>query len=127
MPRKKKKISKVKKAAKPRIKIVKKEAISKQTDVRKHIDLPTVLHVARLARLNLTDKEAKKYQKELNEILAAFGELRKVRANVKPSFHPMDVKDVLRKDEVEKCYPNEVALANTEHKEKRFFKGPRAV
>lgn len=91
------------------------------------ISLDTVMHVARLARINLTPAAAKKYQKELNEIILAFRELDKAKANVKPSFHPIDVKDVLRKDEPEQSLTREQALANTKHKEDGFFKGPRAV
>ena len=84
------------------------------------------MHVARIARLNLTKKEAKRYQKDMNEILAAFRTIKTVNA-AKPSFQPLDVKDVFRKDEVEKCLPREEALRNTNHKENGFFKGPRAV
>ena len=74
----------------------------KEKNGKEKIDLAMVEHVARLAKIRLTEKEAKKYQKDMNDILKAFGELRKVNANKKPSFHPVDVKDVLRKDEVEK-------------------------
>ena len=98
----------------------------KQSKIGNEIDIDTVMHVANLARLNLTKSEAKKYQKDLNEILAAFKVLKDVKSN-KPSFHPLDVKDIFRKDEPEKCLPREEALKNTEHKEKGFFKGPRAV
>ena len=91
------------------------------------ISLETVMHVAKLSRLNLTPAEAKKYQKELNEILAAFRELKKVPAGTKPSFHPLSVKDATRKDEIEQGFYQEQALANTKHKEKGFFKGPKSV
>ena len=91
------------------------------------IDLNVVMHVAKLARLNLTKQEAKKYQKDLNDILSAFKELKKVKANVPPSFHPLDVKDVFREDKEEQCLKREKALANTKHKEDGYFKGPRAV
>ncbi len=91
------------------------------------ISFDTVMHVARNARINLTPAEAKKYQKELSEIISAFRDIDKVKTNVQPSFHPLDVKDVLRTDTAEKCLTREEALANTRHKEDGFFKGPRAV
>ena len=94
---------------------------------RQEITADTVMHIARLSRLNLTKGEVRKYQKELNEILAAFRELKKIKTNVKPSFHPLAVKDVTRKDEAEQSFYQEQALANTKHKEKGFFKGPRSV
>jgi aspartyl-tRNA(Asn)/glutamyl-tRNA(Gln) amidotransferase subunit C len=102
--------------------MTKKKAYTKQ-----EISLDTVIHVARLSRLDLTKAEARKYQNELNGILAAFGELKKIRTNAKPSFHPLEVKDVTRKDEIEESFYQEKALANTKHREKGFFRGPRAV
>ena len=47
------------------------------------IDIDTVMHVARLARINLTKKEAEKYRQELNEILKAFRDLEKIKTNAK--------------------------------------------
>lgn len=91
------------------------------------ISIETVMRVARIARLNLTEAEAKKYQKELSEILESFAALKNIKTNAKPSFNPLDVKDVFREDVVEAGLTNEAALANTKHKEKGFFKGPRAV
>ncbi len=91
------------------------------------ISIDTVMHVAKAARLNLTLEEAKKYQKDMNDILAAFKDLKKAKANLPASFHPLDVKDVFRPDKEEECLKREKALANTKHKEDGFFKGPRAV
>ena len=91
------------------------------------ISTETVMHVARLARITLTPAETRKYQKELSEILFAFRSLEKIKTNVQPSFQPIEIKNVFRKDEVEKCFTREKALANTKHKEDGFFKGPRAV
>ena len=94
---------------------------------KEKIDRETVMHVARLARLHLSKKEVKKYQKDMNEILKAFSEIKKVNTGRKASLNPLDVKDVMRKDEQEKSLPREAALGNTKHKEKGFFKGPKAV
>lgn len=98
----------------------------KQTKGQK-ITTDTVIHVARLARINISEADARKYQKELNEILAAFRALKGVKKSTKPSFHPLAVKDVTRKDEVEESFYQEQALANARHKEKGYFKGPRSV
>ncbi len=88
----------------------------------------TVMKVARIARLHLSDDEAKKLAKDLNDVLKAFKELDKAPAGgVEPSFQPLLVKDVFREDVVEESISNEEALANTKHKENKFFKGPRAV
>lgn len=85
-----------------------------------------VRKVAKTARLELTEAEVKKFSKDLNDILLAFKDIDKA-PEAKPSFQPLDVKDVLRNDIGEKCLSQEQALANTKHKENGFFKGPRAV
>ncbi len=91
------------------------------------IDEKTVEHIASLARLKTTEEEKKKFVKELSSILDAFSELKQVEADVKPSFHPIEIKNVLREDKEEKCISQDQALSNTEQKEDKFFKGPRIV
>ena len=83
--------------------------------------------VAKIARLDLTEAEVKKFSRDMNEILAAFKELDKAKANVEPSFQPLEIKDIMRDDNPEAVLSQNEALANTKHKEKGFFKGPRAV
>jgi len=90
------------------------------------INKETVEHVAKIARLNLTDAEIKKFQKDLNDILSAFKELDKA-GEAEPSFQPIPLKDVFRDDEIEQSLTRDEALANTKNKEKGSFKGPRAV
>ena len=88
----------------------------------------TVEHVARVARLELTEKEISQMEKDLNNILSAFKELDKADVKgIEPSFHPMLITDVTRADVPEKCFTPEEALGNTKHKERGFFKGPKAV
>ncbi|MFH0949325.1 MAG: Asp-tRNA(Asn)/Glu-tRNA(Gln) amidotransferase subunit GatC [Candidatus Aenigmatarchaeota archaeon] len=87
-----------------------------------------VRHVAKIARLDLTDEEAKKFQKNLDEILAAFSELDKADVKgVEPALQPIPTKNVLRSDTPEQSLTQEEALKNTKHKKDGFFKGPRAV
>ena len=86
----------------------------------------TVECVAKLARIELTAREVKKFEKDLNDILAAFKTLDEAPMS-EPSFQPIKMQNVMREDEPEKCLTNEEALRNTKHKEKGFFKGPKAV
>src|SRR3989344_2439602 len=44
---------------------------------------------------------------------------------IKPSFQPIEVKNVLREDSVQKC--EEDMLSNTKNKEEGFFKGPKVI
>jgi aspartyl-tRNA(Asn)/glutamyl-tRNA(Gln) amidotransferase subunit C len=93
------------------------------------ISIETVKHVAEVARLDLTEAELKKFQKDLNDILSAFRELDEANPgkNIEPSFQPLPVKDITREDVVEKSLSQNNALENTKHKQDGYFKGPRAV
>ncbi len=93
------------------------------------MDQKTIEKVAKTARLNLTEAEAKKYAKDLGEILDAFKTLDKASTKgVKPTFQPVEVKNVLREDKIEEGLKQGEALANSKkNKEQGFFKGPRAV
>lgn len=91
-------------------------------------DKKMLRRVAEVARLELTDKEVANYSKDMEDILKAFKIIDKVNTkNVKPTFQPVDVKNVLRKDVVEKSLSQEEALANAKQKEQGYFKGPKAV
>ncbi len=87
----------------------------------------SVEKVAKVARLNLSEDEKKKFQKDIEGILEAFSVLEKADATCEPSFQPLPVKDAMRNDKEEKCLSQKDALANTKHKERGYFKGPRAV
>lgn len=88
----------------------------------------TVKRVAELARISLTDKELTKFSKELGTILNAFRDIEKVDTkNIKPSFQPLDMKNVTREDKTEPCLTRDQVMTNTRNKEKGYFKGPRIV
>jgi aspartyl-tRNA(Asn)/glutamyl-tRNA(Gln) amidotransferase subunit C len=90
------------------------------------IDRKIVKHVADIARLKLTEEEIEKFTKQLKDILDAFRAIDEVdTSSVKPSFHPQEIKNVLREDEVVKWEWD--PLGNTKLKEKRYFKGPRII
>ena len=96
--------------------------------MKKIVTRQTVERVARVARLELADKELGQMEAELNSILAAFRGLDKAPLNgVEPSFQPLPLADVLRDDAPEQCFTPEEALGNTQHKERGFFRGPKAV
>ena len=88
----------------------------------------TLERVSRVARLKLTENEIEKFTKDLEDMLEAFHDLERVDTrNVRPSFQPIETKNVLRKDRVEPSLTQEQALSNTKNKERGFFKGPRAA
>lgn len=58
-----------------------------------------VRHIAKLARLGLTDKEVEKFQKELSPVLDYIEKLEKVDiSGVEPTSHSVKVENVTRGD-----------------------------
>ena len=77
------------------------------------IDREQVLHVARLARLELTEDEVGRMTGELSAILDHIEKISTLDLDgVPPTTHVIDVPNALRADEPRPCLPREVALAN---------------
>ena len=75
------------------------------------IDREQVLHVARLARLRLSDDEVERMNGELSAILdhiAKIGELD--LEGVPPTSHVVEVSNALRPDEPRPSWPRETVL-----------------
>ncbi len=65
-----------------------------------------VKHIAKLARLGLTEKEIGKYQKELSSILDYIEKLKEVDiSKIEPTSHSIRIENVLRDDEIRKPAP----------------------
>ena len=76
------------------------------------IDREQVLHVARLARLQLTDDEVTKIAGELSNILEHIEKIGELDLEgVPPTSHSIEVANALRPDVPVPCLPREVALA----------------
>ncbi len=76
------------------------------------IDRDEVLHVARLARLRLSEDEVEPMARELSSVLehiAKIGELD--LEHVPPTSHVVELTGALRPDEPRPSFPREVALA----------------
>jgi aspartyl-tRNA(Asn)/glutamyl-tRNA(Gln) amidotransferase subunit C len=71
-----------------------------------------VLHVARLARLELADDEVEAIASELSAVLDHVARIAELDLDdVAPTAHVVDVTGALRPDEPRPCLPREVALA----------------
>ena len=85
-----------------------------------------VLHVARLARLELTEDEQERMSEELSKVLdhiekiAELGDL----ADVEPTSHVVAVENVLRADEPRPSLPPETALAQAPDVDRGGFRVP---
>ncbi|MBI2530178.1 MAG: Asp-tRNA(Asn)/Glu-tRNA(Gln) amidotransferase subunit GatC [Candidatus Diapherotrites archaeon] len=92
------------------------------------IDAKLLESVARNSRISLTEGESRKFLKEMQEILDAFSKIDEVNVEkTRPSFQPVELKNVMRDDAAKKCLTQEEALSNTKHREKGYFRGPRVV
>jgi aspartyl-tRNA(Asn)/glutamyl-tRNA(Gln) amidotransferase subunit C len=77
------------------------------------IDRETVLHVAALARLELSDAEVQRMTGELSGILGHIERISELDLDgVEPTSHVIDVVNALRADEPIDSLPHEVALAS---------------
>ncbi|MBM7654246.1 Asp-tRNA(Asn)/Glu-tRNA(Gln) amidotransferase subunit GatC [Neobacillus cucumis] len=78
-----------------------------------------VKHVANLARLAVTEEEVEKFTKQLDKIITFAEQLNELDTeNVKPTYHVLDMKNVLREDVPQKGLPREEVLKNApEHQD----------
>lgn len=75
------------------------------------IDREQILHVARLARLQLSDPEVERMAGELSHILEHVERISELDLEgVEPTSHVVDVANALRPDEPRPCLDREVAL-----------------
>jgi len=85
-----------------------------------------VLHVAKLARLELTGDEVERLGAELSkvldhiELIEQLGDL----ADVEPTTHVVTVENVLRADEPRPCLPVDVALSGAPDAAQGGFRVP---
>jgi aspartyl-tRNA(Asn)/glutamyl-tRNA(Gln) amidotransferase subunit C len=76
------------------------------------IDRDQVLHVARLARLKLSESEIDRMASELSDVLGHIEKMSELDLEgVPPTTHVIDVVNALRPDDPEPCLPVEVVLA----------------
>lgn len=87
-----------------------------------------VLHVARLARLHLTDEEVDRMQAQLSNILEAIETLRDVdTSHVGPTASVIALENVMRDDVVIGGLSREAALANAPLRDDPFLRVPTVL
>ena len=87
-----------------------------------------VLHVARLARLALTDEEVERITGELGEILDAVGIVSELElGDVPPTSHPLDLVNVWDEDVPRPSLSLEHAFANAPARDGDSFRVPPTV
>ena len=89
------------------------------------IDREQVLHVAKLARLKLTDEEVERMSGELSTILENIERIGELDLDgVEPTSHVVDLENVLRADEPRPSLPRERALDNAPEPASGGFRVP---
>ena len=84
-----------------------------------------VVHVAKLARLELTDDELARFAEQLNAILEAVGKVSELDlTGVAPTLHPLELTNVWAADEPQPSLSVEEALANAPEREDDAFRVP---
>ena len=84
-----------------------------------------VLHVARLARLALSDEEVERLTEQLDAILEAVGKVSELDlSDVPPTSHPLQLVNVLADDEPVPSLSLDEVFANAPEREGDLFRVP---
>ena len=86
-----------------------------------------VLHVARLARLELSDDEVARFQEQLSAILEAVSKVAELDLDgVPPTSHPLAIANAWAEDDPRPCLSLEDVFANAPDRDEDYFRTPPA-
>ena len=86
-----------------------------------------VLHVAKLARLALTEDELERLEGQLGAILEAVSKVSELDlADVPPTSHPLEIANAWAEDEPAPCLPIDDVFANAPDRDNGYFRSPPA-
>ncbi len=92
------------------------------------IDKKEVEYIANLARLEVSEKEAKKFTSQLGVILEHVAKISEIGTKeIKPTSHAVEINNVLREDKVDNEVSKEESLSNAPDSEEGAFKVPRII
>ncbi len=98
-------------------------AVRAQGGNRLPLSRDQVQHIARLARVGLSDQDVEQFSVQLSDILAYFERLSQVDTEgVPPTAHTLPVHNVMREDEPEPSADTEAVLANAPLREGNHFR-----
>ena len=96
--------------------------------IKLQLDDATVSHVAHLARIAITDAEAKLYGEQLSKILDYVNQLNELdTSEVPPTEHPLLASNVFRPDAPHPSWSPDDALKNTPDRHGDFFRVPKVL
>ena len=86
-----------------------------------------VLHVARLARLELSDDEVTRFQEQLSAILDAVSKVAELDlSDVPPTSHPLEIANAWGDDVPHRCLTLDEVFANAPDRDDDYFRSPPA-
>ena len=92
------------------------------------ITIKEVEHVARLARLELTEEEKEQMRAQLDSILSYIDTLNELDTSaVEPTSHVLPMTNIFREDEVRPSLSQEESLANAPDRHDLLFRVPRIL
>ena len=92
------------------------------------IDQKTLEHIAFLARLHVTEAEAKEFSQQLSTVLGHFEKISLIdTAGVEPLVTPSEIETHWRQDQIKKEFSAEEMVANSPEKTGNLFTVPPVV
>jgi aspartyl-tRNA(Asn)/glutamyl-tRNA(Gln) amidotransferase subunit C len=92
------------------------------------IDLKTIQHIAKLARLNISSAEAEEYSEQLAKALQHFKQVESINTEgVEPLVTPTDIELFLREDQNIAELTTDEVLQNAPDRAGNLFKVPPVV
>ena len=92
------------------------------------IDKKTIEHIAKLARLHITEVEAAEYSAQLEKVLHNFEQITNINTDgIEPLITPTEIEIYWREDEVQQDFTAEEMIANAPSRAGNLFKVPPDV
>ena len=84
--------------------------------------------VAKLARLRLSEDEKRRFEGQLDQILAHIEQLSRVdTTGVEPTSHAIPIHNAFREDEIKPSFPKDEVMGIAPAQEDGHFKVPRII
>ena len=94
----------------------------------KKIDESQVRHVAKLARLDLSEEEVAEFSGQLSSIFEYIEKLNELDTeSAEPLAHCQEVYNIFREDKIKESLDTEKALVNAPQRHDEYFKVPKIL
>jgi len=92
------------------------------------LSIDDIKKVAKLARIEFSEDELQQFTTQLDSIIGYIEKMNELDTDaIPPTSHVVDVKNVMREDEVRESLPREESIKNAPLAEEGFFKVPKII